>query len=340
MNAEGASRKIRWGIVGASRIADEYVIPAIAADDSSTVVALGTSSAPAQAKAIASRHGVDRVYDSIDEVFDDPDIDVVYIGSASEHHLGQILAAAAAGKHVFCDKPLALTAGDAINALDACQSNGVLLGVNQQVRGAATHRAMRNAVLDGAIGEVRGARCAFTVQLPPHATGWRTSGPAAGVAMDLTVHTADTLRALLGADVEAVAAFGANQGLCEAPHFDLLFGAMHFDNGVIATFQDAFTIGHSQTALEVYGSTGSVIGTDVMRQSPGGNVVLRRGDESTELHIDHHDLYEPAVAAFNLAVQGKGEPAATGLDGLKALQIAEAVVTSAQTRQFVELPAQ
>jgi len=339
MKTEPVSRKIRWGIVGASRVADEYVIPAIKADDRSVVVALGTSSAPVHAQEIASRHGVECVYGSVQELFNDDDVDVVYIGSASERHPDQAVAAAAAGKHVLCDKPLALTASDAIKVIGACQSNGVILGVNQQFRGAATHQAMRKAILDGELGEVRGARCAFTVQLPPHATGWRTSGRGAGVAMDLTVHTVDTLRALLGADVTAVAAFGANQGLCAPPNFDLLFGALHFTNGAIATFHDAFTIGHSPTALEVYGSEGSLIGTDVLRQWPGGTVVLRRGGEVTELDIEHHDLYEPVVSAFNLAVQGKGEPTATGLDGLKALQIAQAAVTSAQTRQIVELAA-
>jgi len=324
-----ADAPVRWGIIGASRIADDYVIPAIQASGGSQVVAVSTTTAPQRAREIADRHAVPHVALSVAALVERDDVDAVYVGSASDAHASQAMEAARAGKHVFCDKPLALTTEEARQVVDTCERAGVELGVNQQFRGAATHRAIQNAVREGAIGEIRGVRVAFTVQLPPHATGWRTAGPAAGVAMDLTIHTADSLRAIVGSEVVSVAAFGANHGLCAPAYFDLLFGTMLFDNGIVASFHDAFTIGHSPSAIEVFGSDGSLVGTDVMRMSPGGAVVLRRGEEVSEVALCHHDLYEPAVAAFASAVRGVGAPAASGLDGVKALQIAEAATDSA-----------
>ncbi|MGC0366922.1 1,5-anhydro-D-fructose reductase (1,5-anhydro-D-mannitol-forming) [Rhodococcus sp. 27YEA15] len=332
-----SQESVRWGVIGASRIADDFVIPAIKTSAVSEIAAIGTNSVPARAQEIADRHSVPQVYDSVAKLLDDPKIDAVYIGSTSDAHAAQAIAAAAAGKHVFVDKPLALTADDANAVVEACAVAGVQLGVNQQFRGAATHRAIQAAVRGGDIGEVRGVRTSFTVQLPPHAVGWRTDGPAAGVAMDLTIHTADTLRAILGQNVAAVSAFGANHGLCVEPNFDVLFGTLLFEDGTLATFHDAFTIGHSLSAVEVFGSTGSIVGTDVMRMSPGGSVALIRDGNATDIPVDHHDLYEPAVAAFVGAVLGDGVPAATGADGVAALRVAEAAVHAAATRTVVDI---
>ena len=97
----------------------------------------------------------------------DPAVDIVYVSTTNELHRPQTLAAAAAGKHVLCEKPLALTVAEAREMVAACRAAGVVMGTNHHLRNAATHRAMRDAIAAGRIGRPLFARVFHAVYLPP-----------------------------------------------------------------------------------------------------------------------------------------------------------------------------
>src|SRR5882724_3490549 len=101
------AKALRWGLIGASTIAREWMIGAIRAQAGNEVVAV-MSSDPARAKQYAEANGLAAAYDSVDALLADPQVDAVYISTTNELHKAQTLAAAAAGKHVLCEKPLAL----------------------------------------------------------------------------------------------------------------------------------------------------------------------------------------------------------------------------------------
>ena len=92
----------------------------------------------------------------------------------------QVFAAAAAKKHVMCEKPLALTLADARAMVAECRRRNVVMGTNHHLRNAATHRAMRDAIAEGRIGKPLFARVFHAVYLPPHLQGWRIEKPNAG----------------------------------------------------------------------------------------------------------------------------------------------------------------
>ena len=195
-----------WGLIGASTIAKEHMIGAIRAQGGEAVAVM--SSDAARGRAYAAENGIARSYDSVEALLADPAVEIVYISTTNELHRSQTLAAAAAGKHVLCEKPLAMTLADAREMVAACRTAGVVMGTNHHLRNAATHRAMREAIKAGRIGRPLFARVFHAVYLPPHLQGWRLDAPAAGggVTLDITVHDADTLRFVLGEDpVEAVA---------------------------------------------------------------------------------------------------------------------------------------
>src|SRR5207248_4218169 len=106
---------------------------------------------PARARAFAARHGAARSYDSFEALLADDGVDVVYVGGVNEVHAEQTIRAARAGKHVLCEKPLALGLQDARAMLDACASAGRVLGINHHLRAAAPHRRMRAEIRAGAI---------------------------------------------------------------------------------------------------------------------------------------------------------------------------------------------
>lgn len=323
-----------WGLIGASNIAREWMIGAMRAQPGNAVVAVMSSSAE-RAAGYAAAHGIPAACDHIDALLADPAVDAVYISTTNELHARQAIAAAKAGKHVLCEKPLALNLADAHAIVDACKAAGVVLGTNHHLRNAATHIAMRDLVRAGAIGRPLFARVFHAVHLPPHLQGWRIDKPeaGAGVILDITVHDADTLRFLLDAEPVSAVALTPPSTMAHGAIEDAVMAALQFDNGVLAQLHDAFTVPHAGTGIELHGTAGSIVGRDVMTQRPIGEVRLRNAEGERVIEVVPHNLYERSLACFNDAVLGRGQPAATGDDGLRSLATALAVMEAARSGQ-------
>jgi 1,5-anhydro-D-fructose reductase (1,5-anhydro-D-mannitol-forming) len=321
----------RWGMIGASTIAHEWVIDAIRANDGEIVSVMSTNAE--RGVKYAADHGIPHSATSIDVLLNGQPIDAVYISTTNELHRDQVLAAAKAGKHVLCEKPLATSLADARAMVEACRAANVVFATNHHLRNAASHTAMRDAVAAGKIGTPLAAKVFHAVYLPPHLQGWRLDRPEAGggVILDITVHDTDTLRYVLGDDpVEAIAAT-QQSGLAKAGLEDAVMGVMRFKSGLIAMFHDGFTTKYSETVFEVHGTEGSLVGRNVMTQKPVGSVTLRNADGETELRLDQKNLYEAGVAKFHAAIAGNGKPSASGEDGVWSLAAGIAVAEAAKT---------
>ncbi len=320
---------VRWGLIGASTIAREWMIAAIRAAGGEVVGVL--SSDPARGRAFAAANGIARATDSLDALLDD--VDAVYVCTTNDRHLAPTLAAARAGRHVLCEKPLALTLPDAQQMVAACRAAGVVLGTNHHLRNAATHRAMRAAIIAGRIGRPLFARVFHAVHLPPHLQGWRIRDAAsgAGVVMDITVHDADTLRYVLNDEPLAVTAMTQCSGMGSGTIEDGVMGVVRFRGGVLAQFHDAFTTRHAHTGFEVHGEAGSLLATDCMTQQPIGRVTLRTAEGAAELPLVHENLYLRALRHFHAAIAADGAPSADGSDGVRSLAMALATLRAADS---------
>ncbi|MCQ4633230.1 Gfo/Idh/MocA family oxidoreductase [Shinella sp. CPCC 100929] len=327
----------RWGLIGASTIAKEWVIGAIRATGGEIVSVMSTNAE--RGKAYAAEQGIAKSVTTLAEIVDDPDIDAVYISTTNELHRDQALAAAKAGKHILCEKPLAMSLDDARAMVQAARDAGVVMATNHHLRNAATHGAMREAIKAGRIGTPLSARVFHAVYLPPHLQGWRLDRPEAGggVILDITVHDTDTLRFVLDDDPAEAIAFAQAGGMGKAGLEDAVMGVLRFRNGVIAQFHDGFTTKFAETGLEVHGTDGSLIGRNVMTQRAAGTVTLRDASGEQELPLDHRNLYETALAAFHAAIKGDGKPSATGEDGVWSLAAGLAVVEAARTGRAVRI---
>jgi 1,5-anhydro-D-fructose reductase (1,5-anhydro-D-mannitol-forming) len=334
---EEGGMALRWGMIGAGTIGREWMAAAIAAQPDGVLAAIASSDEE-RARRFADERGIAKAHASVDDLLNDPDIDVVYISTTNEWHKPQTIAAAMAGKHVLCEKPLALTLEDALEMVAACESAGVVLGTNHHLRNAATHRKMRELIAEGAIGEVQAARVFHAVYLPAHLQSWRVNRPESGggVIFDITVHDVDTLRFVLSDEIEEVAAMTAAQGMGQGVE-DAVMGVMRMQSGALAQFHDSFTTRHAYTGVEVHGTEGSLYARGVMTQQPSGTVTLRRDGVEEDVPVAHENLYERSVRLFNAAVRGEGVPAATAEDGVKSLQVALAVRRAAQTGETVKL---
>jgi 1,5-anhydro-D-fructose reductase (1,5-anhydro-D-mannitol-forming) len=328
---------LKWGIVGASNIARSWMINAINAQPDAKVVAVYSSN-PQRAKSYAEETGIPKFYTSLESLLEDENVEAVYIGSRNDQHRSQAIAAAHKGKHVLCDKPLALSVQDARDMIAACAEAKVVFGTNHHLRSATVQRKLRALIEAGAIGKPLAARAFFAVHLPEESRGWRTTAPeaGAGVVLDITVHVADTLRFVLDDDVQEVVALTANQGMTAPGIEDGVMGVMRFRSGVLAQFHDSFSIGHDLTGLQIHGTDGSLYAEENMLQKPNGRLYLQRNGKREEVPvgtIENH--YEHLLHEFINAVRGQGKPFATGEDGLKSLAIASAILESARSRSAV-----
>jgi 1,5-anhydro-D-fructose reductase (1,5-anhydro-D-mannitol-forming) len=321
----------RWGLIGASTIAHEWVIDAIRATGGEVVSVM--SSNAERGRKYAADHGIAKSVTGLAALVGDADIDAVYISTTNELHAEQAMAAARAGKHILCEKPLALSLSDAHAMVRAANDAGVVMGTNHHLRNAASHIAMREAIAAGKIGTPLSARVFHAVYLPPHLQGWRLDRPDAGggVILDITVHDTDTLRFVLGEDPVEAIAMSQRGGMGREGLEDAVMGVLRFKSGLIAQFHDGFTAKYAETGFEVHGTEGSLIGRNVMTQRPVGSVVLRNAEGERELGLDHRNLYETALAQFHEAVAGKSKPSATGEDGVWSLATGLAVVEAART---------
>lgn len=328
---------VKWGLIGASTIARQFMINAIRAQGDGEVAAV-MSSSPERATAYAGENNIPLAVSTLDALLG-ADIDAVYISTTNELHLEQALAAIKAGKHVLCEKPLALSSADARTMVTAAKATGIVLGTNHHLRNAGAHRTMREAIAAGRIGKPVAARVFHSVYLPENLQGWRITKPEAGggVVLDITVHDADTLRFVLDDDPVEVSCFTQSAGMAGSGLEDGAMCIWRFKSGVIAQSHEGFTTKFAGTGFEVHGSEGSLIASDVMTQKPVGSVLLRTAEGEEELSFDREDLYARSVRQFHVAIHGEGQPAATAEDGIWSLTAAEAALQSASSGKAVKI---
>jgi 1,5-anhydro-D-fructose reductase (1,5-anhydro-D-mannitol-forming) len=329
---------IGWGLIGTSNVAREWVIPAIGAVEGSKAVAV-LGSNPARTRSYAAANGVPAAYDDIDAFLADPAITAVYVSTTNERHAGATIAAARAGKHVLCEKPMALSLEDAGAMLEAARSAGVQLGVNHHLRCMETHRTIQRLVSEGAIGKLVAVRLFFGVTLPDELKGWRVSKPEAGggVLFDLTVHDADLIRFLLGDEPAEVVGLTGSTGVAEGELADTALIAVRMRSGLLVQIGESFSIAHADTSLEIHGTEGALLASDVLMQRGGGTVMLRRGGATEVVPVTHANAYPRVIRQFNDAIRGHGSPSVTGEDGYKSLSFALAVQESAATGRRVRI---
>ncbi|MBM6596293.1 Gfo/Idh/MocA family protein [Microvirga pudoricolor] len=298
------------------------------------------------------RFGVERGYAEESALLNDPDVDAVFVLTPNFLHAPQTIAAARAGKHVLCQKPLALTTDEASRMIDAAKENNVTLMAAFVKRFWPYYAAVRKLIDDGALGRVVSIRTQFShsgigkYYVP--ASNWFNDRAKAGGGplADLGVHHFDVMRWLVGAEVDYVSAEMTNSnGVSDALEDNAIVN-LGFANGVVGQGYYSFTTvappGVTLERLEVYGTVGSVIVT----LSHPGRVVVQYCTETGPLaNLGWVDLpvTEP-VPAFGLMLQhfvdcireGR-QPVTVGEDGLRTVEIAEHAYISAKEGRRVSM---
>src|SRR5688500_17956225 len=229
-----AEKKNGWGLIGTGRIAEERVLPGINAHKGNRLVGV-VSRDRGRADTFAKKFGAEHAYTSYDELLRNPDVTVVAIHTPNSRHAEQASAAARAGKHVFCDKPMATSVADAERMVRECEKAGVKLGINFHNRFMPPFIEIRRIIASGEIGEVH----LVQAEVSPGARSggrlatWRVDPALAGLGTtySIGVHLYDILRYLVASEVEMVSAFfDKPRGVMEEMNLSLF----RFSSGALA----------------------------------------------------------------------------------------------------------
>jgi predicted dehydrogenase len=282
-----------------------------------------------------------KVYSSLDKML--PDVDVVDICSPTHLHHEMALKAAASGKHVVCEKPLARTTQQAQEIVVACKKAGVQLLVAHVVRFFPEYALAHSAVAEGQIGKpgvIRLHRGSYRPKKP--AGNWfLDEEKSGGILMDLMIHDYDYACWIAG-DVESVSARRVTEAHPNAPvDYGLVIlshrsGALSHISGAWAYPPPTF-----RTKLEIAGDRG-LIEFDSDTTAPIQNLILKSNDGAPDVGLPSSPVsespYTTQIKEFYQALVDGTTPRVTASDGLRAVQIAEAAIQSARSGQPVSLP--
>ena len=333
------SEKTNVGIIGAGRIGRlhaehlAYRIP-------QAKVLVVTDIILEAAQECAAECGIPTAAQDHRVIMENPDIGAVIICSSTDTHAQMIEEAAVAGKHIFCEKPIALDLARIDQALVAVEKAGVKLQVGFNRRFDANHRRVRQAVEQGEIGEPHLLHIISRDPAPPPIEYVRVSG---GIFLDMTIHDFDMARFLIGREVEEVYAVGGvmvDPAIGEAGDIDTTIITLRFENGVIGTIDNSrrAVYGYDQR-VEVFGSKGSI--------STGNNypnAVTIRGAQNVHRDLPlnffmerYVDSYIAEMQAFLACIHRDTTPPVTGQDGRVPVVMGYAALKSCQENRPVRL---
>ena len=329
-------KKIRWGVLGAAKIARTKVIPAMQRAQEGEVTALASRSLET-ARAAASPLGIPKAYGSYEELLADPDIDAVYIPLPNHLHVPWSIKAAEAGKHVLCEKPIALSADEARTLVAARDRTGVIIQEAFMVRSHPQWLAVREDVRGGRLGELRAIQMAFSYFNRDPQNVRNQAGIGGGGLMDIGCYPIVLSRFLFEAEPVRVIA-----SMDRDPEFgtDRLTSALlEFPRG-----QSVFTC---STQLVPYQRT-QVLGTrgrievEIPVNAPpdqpcrilfdDGRDALGTGVESRSFSVcDQYTLQADEMAQL---IRGGGEPPFPLEDSVANMRVIDALVRSAQAGRW------
>ena len=254
---------VRWGIIGTGDVAERKGGPALYLADRSELVAV-TSRTLARAQAFAEQHGNPRVHDDVESLLADANVDAVYVATHPDSHANLTTAAANAGKHVLCEKPMAMSVAQTQQMVEVCRAKQVSLSIAFYRREFSVIKKLGELLKDKAIGELLSVtiqnHTPFATSDPePWRLDFRRSG--GGMLMDVGSHRLDLITHLFGMPNQ-VTGFAAGQTLSTQVD-DAAAVSFRFENGMLGSANFHWNTPISRDDLMVVGTDGVLSITDL-----------------------------------------------------------------------------
>lgn len=312
------SPPVRWGVIGATaHIAQAAVLPALVASPACEVVAVASGSAPAGGY---DTFGATRVLPSYEAVLNDPDVEAVYVPLPNSLHAEWTGRAAAAGKHVLCEKPLGCSAVEASAMAGACEAAGVLLFEAYMTPFHPRSAKFAEVVRSGVLGALRFGRTAFTGELKDAGNHRWSPSMGGGALLDVGIYCLAPL--LLAAGDRRPVGLAASAVMTASGVDSSFSGWLDFGGGFTATFECSFEAPERQR-LEIVGTDAAVTMERTFTPGPDDTRIelLHRDGRREAVEAPGGDPYVGMVTHVSEVIRGEASPQRTPADAIGVAEL-------------------
>ncbi|MCZ8522064.1 MULTISPECIES: Gfo/Idh/MocA family protein [Paenibacillus] len=287
--------KVRWGILGYARIAKTSVIPGILKSENAELYAIASGDEEKRQE-VRDTYAGTKVYEGYEQLLDDPQVQAVYIPLPNSMHKEWAIAAMNRGKHVLCEKPIALNSAECGEMIEAAENNGVYLMEAFMYRYTDRVRKLQELVRSGEIGEIRYIHSAFRFLLNRPGTIKMQPGLGGGSLYDVGSYPVNFIGMITGETPESC----VSQSVLENG-VDVLFSAvLKYKSGIVATINSGFNA-FGQMNSEIVGTKGRIEIPDTFLGTAGKITVVTE-EGSRQIDVAESDRYTLEVADFSAAV--------------------------------------
>ena len=319
-------RPLRIAMIATGGIADKALAPAVTSASGAELWSV-LSRDVGRARDFAERHGAaspQPAYNDLDALLADPELDAVLIASPDGLHAEQCIAAASAGKHVLCEKPMATTAADAERMTAACRDAGVKLGIAYHMRWHTGHRDLAAAAHAGRFGTLRHMRVQWSSKAP-NDSNWRAHtevGRWWGLA-GVGTHCLDQARWYLLPSCGEITRLTPHitRNVFRGPHDETALLALEFESGATAEICSSVLF-DAPKRMEVYGGDGYALFDDTMGRFGRGRIVTHEGEHA----FAPLDPYTGEIEDFAAAVREDRDPEVNGEEGARNVALLEEAI--------------
>ena len=321
------NESIRWGLIGCGDIAQKRVAPALSETQHSELVAVSRANTELLDE-FADRFNVQHRFADWEELVRARDIDAVYVATPVNLHAKQTIAALEAGKHVLCEKPMAINIADCNRMVSAAKAHAVKLGIAYYRHFYPVVRRIKQIVDSGEIGKPIVAQVTafeWFNPAPSNSRAWllKPEVSGGGPMFDFGCHRIQLLLHLFGPMRQVTGV--TSTALFDRVVEDTAIATFEFEQGMIATLSVSHAVMEPRDSLTVFGSEGSM-NVEVLNE--GRLIITTRDGERSELHAPARNIHQPLIEDFVEAVIDDRQPQVTGEMGKSVAEVEEQIYKS------------
>jgi len=333
----GKKTPLRWGIIGAGDVVRKRGAEAVRDGSSDAELTSIASRRRMQAMAVAEEFDIPRVLD-VEDLMDFPDIDVIYVASPSSTHAEYVGRILDLGKHVLCEKPMAMSGTQAASLAGYARESGAILAVAYYRRAYPLVHEIKKQLQAGTLGPIISAKFLHGYRYEPQkgdSGSWRLN-PEIGIGgplADVGSHRIDLSLFFFG-DPQSVSCHMTRGRLKPREVEDSALATMQYSDGTLVSVHVTHEPNLPFDTLEIVGQNGRIYVPDLEK----GEAVLTTSSGETKLHGDPaKNRLSPLIEDFCLKVRKGGEPLCTGEEGAKTTKIVETAYRAAHEGHTISL---
>jgi predicted dehydrogenase len=314
-------KKVKWGVAGCGRFAENSFLPATKLLRKSTVISLYSRDIN-RAKSLADKFGVQNYFNNYED-FLKSDINAVFIASPNAHHYEQVIKAARAGKHIFCEKPIALNSSQAEEMVRVCKENNVLFAVNYVHRFHPLVVKAKELILNQKLGKLVSISANFNIDFPPDNNfRFKKELSGGGALRDIGTHMIDLLR-YFGGEIETIDGVVGNL-IYQSEVDDFALGTVKFVKAGYGTFNASYNNKKAFNRIEILCHKGAIaIDNLIGKKILAPKLTILMEDETRKSFRKRGNKMVFVLKSVQRSFIKNETPHATGEDGLINLRLME-----------------